>query len=76
MFIRAVKRPDKRKTDYYVIESYWDREARTPKHRVIVSLGHSRNIVRAYSEALKDYMKSVARLHAFEMVLPHFTDRA
>ena len=73
MFIRAVRRPGKRILDYYVIESYWDRGAQTPRHRVIASLGHCRNVERAYFEAMKNYLKASARLQAFEAILPHFT---
>lgn len=75
MFIRGIDRPNKKRRNYYVIESYWDREAQTPRHRVIISLGRSRSVERAYVDALKDYLKASARLQAFEDVLPHFTGR-
>ncbi len=71
MFIRGIDRPNRKRRDYYVIESYWDKEAQTPRHRVIVSLGHDRNVDKAYRRAMADYLKASARLALFEQVFYH-----
>ncbi len=76
MFIRGIDRPNKKKRNFYVIESYREGEAQTPRHRVIVSLGHSRSVERAYGEAMRDYLKAAQRLQAFEAVLPHLSGKA
>ena len=43
---------------------------------ILLALGHTRSVERAYSEALKDYLKASARLQAFEAILPRFAQEA
>ena len=67
MYIARVKREYRARPYYYLRDS---------DNTVLISLGHTRNLERAYGEAMREYLKASQRLQAFEAVLPHFTPGA